>query len=57
MLMDYHMHTPLCGHAVGEPKDYVETALQRGLDEIGFSDHVILHMDRREYSMSLDQLP
>jgi len=57
MLMDYHMHTPLCGHAVGEPKDYVEMALQRGLDEVGFSDHVILHVDRREYSMSLDQLP
>ncbi len=57
MLMGYHLHTPLCGHAVGEPKDYVEKALQRGLDEIGFSDHVILHMDRREYSMSVDQLP
>jgi len=57
MLMDYHVHTPLCGHAVGEPKEYMETALQRGLEEMGFSDHVILHVDRREYSMSLDQLP
>lgn len=57
MLVDYHLHTPMCGHAVGEPKDYVEMALQRGLDEMGFSDHVILHVDRREYSMRLDQLP
>ena len=36
---DYHMHTPLCRHAVGEPVDYARHALTRGLTEIGFSDH------------------
>jgi len=57
--VDYHMHTPLCGHAVGEPFEYVEQALRVGiLSEIGFSDHapLVSHEDAR-YTMSLSQLP
>lgn len=37
--VDYHMHTPLCHHAVGEPVDYAAHAIKMGLKEIGFSDH------------------
>jgi len=36
---DYHMHTPLCRHAVGEPVDYARYAVALGLTEIGMSDH------------------
>jgi histidinol-phosphatase (PHP family) len=36
---DYHMHTPLCRHAVGEPEELAAQALKIGLEEIGFSDH------------------
>jgi histidinol-phosphatase (PHP family) len=36
---DYHMHTPLCHHAVGEPVDYARRAVELGLPEIGFTDH------------------
>jgi len=36
---DYHMHTPLCGHAVDEPQQYAQHAIAVGLKEIGFSDH------------------
>ena len=36
---DYHLHTPLCRHANGEPIDYAKSALDTGLSEIGFSDH------------------
>jgi histidinol-phosphatase (PHP family) len=36
---DYHMHTPLCRHATGEPAEYAKRALAIGLTEIGFSDH------------------
>lgn len=36
---DYHMHTPLCQHAEGWPVDYARVAVERGLAEIGFSDH------------------
>jgi histidinol-phosphatase (PHP family) len=36
---DYHMHTPLCRHAVGEPTELAAHAIRQGLTEIGFSDH------------------
>src|SRR5713101_3434378 len=36
---DYHMHTPLCRHASGEPTDLAAHAIKVGLAEIGFSDH------------------
>jgi len=42
---DYHMHTPLCRHAVGEPVDYARRALEVGLTEIGFSDHSPMRRD------------
>lgn len=56
--VDYHMHTPLCGHAVGEPSEYVDQALRVGLEEIGFSDHapLVSHEDAR-YTMNASQLP
>ena len=39
VICDYHMHTPLCKHAVGEPIEYVKRAYEKGLKIIGFSDH------------------
>jgi histidinol-phosphatase (PHP family) len=42
---DYHMHTPLCHHAVGEPTDYAAQALRGGLKEIGMSDHSPMERD------------
>jgi len=36
------MHTPLCGHASGEPQAYAARAIELGLAEIGFSDHAPL---------------
>jgi len=42
---DYHMHTPLCRHAVGEPVDYARRAVELGLAEIGFSDHAPMARD------------
>ena len=36
---DYHMHTPLCRHAKGEPTELAAHAVKIGLREIGFSDH------------------
>jgi histidinol-phosphatase (PHP family) len=36
---DYHMHTPLCRHATGEPTELAAQAVKLGLPEIGFSDH------------------
>src|SRR6266404_2034227 len=36
---DYHMHTPLCRHASGEPTELAARAVKVGLSEIGFSEH------------------
>lgn len=47
-LVDYHVHTPLCGHAHGEPAAYVARAIDAGLSEIGFSDHAPLPAGLRE---------
>jgi histidinol-phosphatase (PHP family) len=40
---DYHMHTTRCGHAEGSMEAYVEHAIQVGLQEIGFSDHIPMY--------------
>ena len=57
-ISDYHMHTPLCGHAVGAPREYVEQALKVGLSVIGFSDHApFVHCVDPKVTMSLKQLP
>ncbi len=40
MTADYHVHTPYCGHAQGKTINYIESAISKGLAEIGFSDHL-----------------
>ncbi|MFA4964251.1 MAG: histidinol-phosphatase HisJ family protein [Thermoleophilia bacterium] len=40
MIADYHIHTHLCGHAEGEPREYVERAVALGMREMGFADHL-----------------
>lgn len=34
------MHTPLCGHAIGEPLEYARMAQERGIDLITFTCHI-----------------
>jgi histidinol-phosphatase (PHP family) len=54
---DYHMHTPLCRHAVGEPGDYAKRAIEIGLTEIGFSDHAPMRQDNFDnWRMNFGQL-
>jgi histidinol-phosphatase (PHP family) len=57
-IADYHMHTPLCGHAVGEPTGYVQEGIRAGLKEMGFSDHapLVSHRDPK-VTMDFSQLP
>ena len=38
--VDGHVHTRLCGHAVGEMEEYVEQAVARGLRVITFLEHL-----------------
>lgn len=54
---DYHLHTPLCRHATGEPSVLADVAIARGLPEIGFSDHNPMPRDDFDnWRMRLDQL-
>ena len=53
---DYHMHTPLCQHASGEPRDYAARAQEIGLREIGFSDHSPMRLHWDNWRMEFEQL-
>jgi len=54
---DYHMHTPLCRHATGEPAEYARRAVELGLTEIGFSDHAPMRRDNFDgWRMNFSQL-
>ncbi len=54
---DYHMHTPLCRHAAGEPVEYAARAVALGLVEIGFSDHSPMRQDNFDnWRMNFDRL-
>ena len=57
-VVDYHMHTSLCGHATGQPQEYARKALETGLEEIGVSDHapLVTHEDPG-LTMNKAQLP
>lgn len=54
---DYHMHTPLCRHASGSPREYAAHAVAVGLNEIGFTDHSPMAKDGfDDWRMRADQL-
>lgn len=42
--LDYniHSHTRRCGHAVGEDYEYIDAAIEAGIKQLGFSDHIML---------------
>ena len=57
-MIDYHIHTKLCGHASGEMDEYVECAISAGVKEMGFSDHMPMVTDcGNGLAMSIDKLP
>jgi histidinol-phosphatase (PHP family) len=62
MLMDYHIHTRLCGHAHGEMDEYIQRARKVGLQEMGFADHIPMYfMPEKERDATIamleDELP
>ena len=58
MLADYHTHTPLCHHADGTPREYVEAALAAGLTEYGVSCHAPVQPEPfDEWRMLTSDLP
>ena len=57
MRFDYHMHTPLCGHAIGHPREYAAEAVRKGLQEIGFSEHNPMPSKFDDWRMDLADFP
>ena len=54
---DYHMHTHLCHHAIGNPTDLAAQAVKLGFTEIGFSEHNPMPRDDwDEWRMDLGDL-
>jgi len=41
--MDYHVHTKASPDAEGNMEEYVKKAKEKNINEIGFSDHILLH--------------
>lgn len=63
MIADYHIHTRLCRHAEGDPREYVERAIELGMTEMGFADHLPFlggwqprHDLKDDWAMGLDEL-
>lgn len=54
-MIDNHIHTELCNHAKGSMVSYIEKAIEKGLGEITFLDHLILYEDVKIPSMSLKE--
>lgn len=59
MKTNYHTHTARCNHAVGTEEEYVQAAIKRGLNTLGFSDHTPYYFPGDYYSnfrMRMNQL-
>ncbi|TFG17815.1 MAG: histidinol-phosphatase HisJ [Promethearchaeota archaeon] len=63
LFQDWHSHNELCRHARGSIEDYIKTAINKGLNLIGISDHFpyeclegIDAIPYEEYAMKLGEL-
>ncbi len=59
MNVDSHMHTPLCGHAVGEPIEYARMAAEREINLITITCHIPMRwaaFGQAGIRMALEQL-
>lgn len=57
-LFDYHVHTHLCPHASGRAEEYVLRAIELGLSEIGFAEHIPMYWlpaDQRDPEIAMDE--
>ncbi len=52
---DGHVHTSLCGHAIGAMEDYVRASIDRGLRRITFLEHLEAGIDYAPKTWLTDQ--
>ncbi len=53
---NYHTHTKRCNHAVGSDEEYVQCAIEAGLNLLGFSDHAPFSKPFDGYRMEFNEL-
>ncbi|QKJ26497.1 histidinol-phosphatase HisJ [Aliarcobacter cibarius] len=52
--VDLHNHTILCNHATGSVDEYIQRAIELGIDEYGFSCHAPMTYDPK-YRMKIEE--
>jgi len=53
--VDLHNHTTRCNHAVGTVDEYVQRAIELGIDVYGFSEHAPMDFDPK-YRLSFEEM-
>jgi len=56
MRVDLHNHTKLSNHATGTTQEYIQKAIQLGIDIYGFTDHAPMGGFDKEYRIPLDKI-
>ena len=54
-MIDLHNHTPLCNHATGNLKEYIQKAIEKEIKIFGFADHAPMEFDKK-YRMSFEDM-
>lgn len=55
MRVDLHNHTIRCNHADGTVEQYIDRAIELGIDIYGFSEHAPMDFDQK-YRLSFDEM-
>lgn len=55
MRVDLHNHTTLCNHATGTTDEYIQKAIDLGIDVYGFSEHAPMKNFEDGYRLTLDK--
>jgi len=55
MRIDLHNHTTRCNHAIGTIDQYIERAIELGIDIYGFSEHAPMDFDPK-YRLSFEEM-
>ena len=56
-MIDYHLHTLFCNHATGGMERYIQSAVNLGLREICFLDHLTIRKAKAALSMTPEEVP
>jgi histidinol-phosphatase (PHP family) len=55
MRVDLHNHTVLCNHAEGTTDEYIQRAIELGIDVYGFSEHAPMKNFEDGYRLTIDK--